>query len=89
MKLQASLAVEPRAGWQETIDRARSEIEDLLNDSPSLRTKVSGLVTKMLPKARRFIDKALTRHGETARVPLATITYDEEQVLSDWFPDQT
>ena len=89
MKLQASLAVEPRAGWQETIDRARSEIEDLLNDSPSLHTKVSGLVTKMLPKARRFIDKALTRHGETARVPLATITYDEEQVLSDWFPDQT
>ena len=43
----------------------------------------------MLPKARRLIDKALSRHGEAARVPLATITYDEDQVLSDWFPDQT
>jgi hypothetical protein len=89
MKLQASPAVDPRAGWQGTIDRARSEIEDLLSDSPSLRPKVSGLVEQMLPKARRLIDKALSRHGETARVPLATITYNEDQVLSDWFPDHT
>jgi hypothetical protein len=87
MKLQSSPATEPRLGWQETIDRARSEIEDLLNDSPRLRPKVSGLVAEMLPKARRFVDKALIRHGETARVPLATITYNEDQVVGDWFPD--
>jgi hypothetical protein len=43
----------------------------------------------MLPKTRRFLDKAPIRHGETARAPLATITYNEDQVVGHWFPDQT
>ena len=47
MKLQTSPATEPRPGRQETIDRARSEIEDLL------RPAVAGLIADMLPKARR------------------------------------
>jgi hypothetical protein len=37
MKLHASPASQPRAGWQETIDHARLEIEELLNANPSAR----------------------------------------------------
>ena len=36
-KLQISPATDPRAGWRETILRGRSEAEELLRDSPSLR----------------------------------------------------
>ena len=37
IKLQISPATDPRAGWRETILRGRSEAEELLRDSPSLR----------------------------------------------------
>jgi hypothetical protein len=37
MKLEASPASEPRAGWQETIAQQRGNIDRLLADSPSLR----------------------------------------------------
>jgi hypothetical protein len=87
MKLQASPATEPRAGWQDTVDRARAEIEDLLKDSPSLRPLVPSLIADVTPKARRFAGTALTRHGETPRTALATITYSEDQVSTEWYPD--
>ncbi len=87
IKLQASRTVEPRAGWQDTIDRARSEIESLLADSPSLRPGVASIIAGVLPKARRFAGTALTRHGEAPLVELQTLDYSEDQVLGEWFPD--
>jgi hypothetical protein len=36
-KLEASPATAPRAGWQETVLRARADIGDILDSSPSLR----------------------------------------------------
>jgi hypothetical protein len=87
MKLQASPAREPRAGWVDTIERARSEVEQLLTDSPSMRPLVEGLITDMTPKARRFTGKALALHGETPRVDLNVLAYTSEQVLGDWFPE--
>jgi hypothetical protein len=87
IKLQASPAMEPRAGWQDTIDRARSEIQSLLEDSPSLRPIVANIIARELPKARRFAGTVLTRHGEAPRVDLQTIAYSDDQVLGDWFPD--
>jgi hypothetical protein len=36
MKLDASPAGDPRAGWQETIAQQRGDIDRLLADSPSL-----------------------------------------------------
>ena len=87
IKLQASPAAEPRAGWQDTIDRARSEIESLLADSPSLRPAVASIIAGVLPKARRFAGTALTRHGEAPLVELQTLGYSEDQVLGEWFPD--
>jgi len=40
MKLEASPAREPRAGWQETIAQQRGDIERVLADSSSLRPTV-------------------------------------------------
>ncbi|HEX3399829.1 MAG TPA: DUF29 domain-containing protein [Acetobacteraceae bacterium] len=86
IKLQASPVTEPRAGWQATVERARIEIEQLLADSPSLRSLVTSLIGDGLPKARRLAATALALHGETPRVDLQALDYTEDQVLSDWLP---
>src|SRR5580700_4180310 len=46
LKLEASSAGQPRAGWRTTIDEARTEIEGLLEDSPSLRRETQALIKK-------------------------------------------
>jgi hypothetical protein len=52
-KLEDCSATAPRAGWQETVDRSRDEIETILHDSPSLRQAVSALVDEMTERGRR------------------------------------
>jgi len=87
IKLQASPASAPRTGWQATIKRARIEIESLLSDSPSLRRVVGELVARETPIGRRLAEVALTEHDETPRVDVHTLTYTEDEVLGEWFPD--
>jgi Domain of unknown function DUF29 len=41
LKLQASPATEPSRGWRDTIRRARQKVEDVLEESPSLRREVA------------------------------------------------
>jgi hypothetical protein len=65
MKLQAFPAAMPRAGWEDTVQNARSAIEDVLQSSPSLKRTVSEGIERQLPRARRMVARALTRHGET------------------------
>ena len=86
-KLEASPAIEPRAGWQDTEVRAPTEIEVLLEDSPSLRQKLDETLERELVRALRLAASALALHNETARVPLESIRYGAEQVLGLWFPD--
>ena len=86
LKLQISPATDPRAGWHETILRARSEAEELLEDSPSLRRAVGDIIARRLPRARRLAVAALDVHGEQPRVDPNAIGYTEAQVLGDWFP---
>ena len=87
IKLQASPATEPRTGWMMTIDRARVEIERLLEDSPSLRREVSAIVVREVTRARRSARKALELHREQPRVDIDSLTYSEDQVLRDWLPE--
>lgn len=87
IKLQASPAIEPRDGWQETIVRARGEIERLLEDSPSLRPAVDATIVRELPRARRLAAVALRRYAEHPRVDLQAVNYGGQQVLGDWFPE--
>ena len=88
MKLEASPAVEPRPGWEETIAQQRGEIERVLVDSPSLRPTVPAVIDKEMGNARRIIARALSGYGEQTRVDLQSLRYSADQVLGDWFPDQ-
>jgi hypothetical protein len=86
MKLQASPAELPRNDWMDSIDAQRREIERLLEDSPSLRGEVPGLIEGETPRARRAVLRTLVRYGEQPATDLGQLSYTEEQVLGDWFP---
>lgn len=88
IKLEASPATEPRAGWRATIRRARIEIDELLKDNPSLRRLLGRLVARELSVGRRLADTAFEQYGETPRVEPQALAYTKDQVLGDWFPEQ-
>lgn len=85
MKLDASPAPQPRNGWEETAARARDDIEVVLEDSPSLRREVPEIVGRQHRAARRAVARAFARWCDDASA-LDRLTYDEDQVLGDWFP---
>jgi hypothetical protein len=90
LKLETSPTAEPRAGWRATIDEARTEIEGLLEDSPSLRRETQALIKKQTRAAARLAADDLTHHGEPIEVVRARLEggeYTDEQVLGDWFPN--
>ncbi len=85
MKLEHSPASDPRTGWMETISRERLNIEDLLQDSPSLRGELGLMIEKLKPRVARLATVSLFGYGETVKeLPLPR--YTEEQVLGDWLP---
>ncbi len=55
LKLQASPATEPRRQWRETVRRARQDIERILDDSPSLRRELPGIIEKESRRVRALI----------------------------------
>jgi hypothetical protein len=88
MKLEHSPAVEPRRGWQETVGRERSELEELLTQSPSLRHEVMPALARRWPTARRHAVQSLA--GEVAPVALpTTCPYTADQILDpDFWPER-
>jgi uncharacterized protein DUF29 len=88
LKLEHSPAADPRRGWIETIARQRSEIEPLLNESPSLRRDVARIITEEAPRVARLTTRVLRLHGENVG-NLPAPNYSEEQVLGDWFPGES
>jgi len=85
-KLEHSRTAEPRAGWREEVGNARLEIEDLVEESPSLRRKLDP--GKAWRRVRRLTEDAFAREpGPPPDLP-ETCPYDlETQVLADrWFP---
>ncbi len=87
MKMQASTAVPPRAGWAGTIVRTRGDIETVLEDSPSLRRAVPEIIRREMPRAFRAVSVEFAVRGESPRVDPATLTFTEEQIVGDWLPD--
>ena len=85
-KLETSPATEPRIGWQETILRARADVEDILENSPSLRPSLGDVVERQHGRALRLVARSLVLHGETPRVPVEGMRYGVDQVLGDWLP---
>jgi hypothetical protein len=87
LKLEASPAVDPRAGWKETVLRIRAAIDQSLEASPSLRPAIDTMITRTLVQRRRLVTEVLALYDETPRVVLKTIAYSTEQVLGSWFPN--
>ena len=86
LKLQASPIGEPTRGWRDSVRRARTEIEDVLAESPSLRREVAAVIAKQTPRARAIVRANLEDHGEQPRIDLDAVSYTEQQVLGDWLP---
>jgi hypothetical protein len=76
-----------RRGWRATINRTRRDIRDLLKDSPSLRPLVAAIVADQAQRARKELADWLVEHDEPSQVDIASLTFTEDQVLGDWFPD--
>jgi uncharacterized protein DUF29 len=85
LKLEHSPATDPRRGWMETIARERSQIEPLLDESPSLRREIAGIIRQVSPGVARLTTQVLRLHGENVG-DLPSPEYKEEQVLGDWLP---
>jgi Domain of unknown function DUF29 len=85
LKLEHAPATDPRQGWMETIARERSEIELLLDESPSLRRDVAAIIAEASPKTARLTTRVLRLHGEDVG-HLTPPGYTEDQVLGDWLP---
>ena len=86
LKLQCSSALDPRPGWMDTIERERSAIERLLEDSPSLRSELAGMIAAEVPRAARLAARSLERHGEAEAAETTKLRapdYTVDQVLGD------
>ncbi len=91
LKLSFSPAEAPRRGWIETVGRARTEIEDVLGESPSLRPELPTFVASQMPKVTRLASDSLAEFGELTpdlRARLRTADFTPEQVLGTWLPDR-
>jgi cob(I)alamin adenosyltransferase len=86
IKLQASPAIERRSGWKETIDRARDDIDLLMQDSPSLRCFVVAMIDDGTRRSSRLVVRSLERFGEQPQVEIDSLAFTEDQVLGDWLP---
>ena len=92
LKLEVSPAAEPRAGWRATIREARSEIEGVLEDSPSLWREAQAMITKQVRAAAELAPDDLGQHGEPADAVwkrLGMGHYTVEQILGDWSPAES
>jgi hypothetical protein len=86
LKLDHSPAVDPRAGWVATIDRAREDLEDMLTDS--LRRDLERHLAVIQKRARRRAARSFLDYGEqeAARKVQAAALYALDDVLRDgWY----
>ncbi len=89
VKLQHSPATDPRRGWRQTISSARSEVADLLEESPSLKRQVDLLIEKVMEGAIAAAVSDMEHYGEITTFMSRIISrrvFSTEEVLGDWFP---
>ena len=88
LKLEHSPALEPRAGWCNSIIDARSDLRDDL--TPTLRRDLADGLADLYGQARRDTAQRLPLHdrAEAAAALPAACPYTLEQILdSDWLPE--
>ncbi len=89
LKLQHSAASGPRADWMETVGHARSEVEDIVRDSPSLRREVADVIARKSGQAVQIAAKSLVEHGEIAERAATRLSasYSVDEVIGNWWPE--
>lgn len=86
LKLQYSPAVEPRAGWQESVGKQRDDLE--LELTPSLKRHLESELEKIFQKARRRAADELARDRVTPDQLPSTCPYTLEQIIDPiWRPE--
>jgi len=97
VKLEQSRSPEPRPGWRASIRHQRAGIEDLLEDSPSLRGDLQAIIRVQTKRGAKDAIADLVDHGELpssgrehlrAKSDLDLLSYTEDQILGDWFPPE-
>lgn len=68
-KLAYSPADDPRGDWQVSVMNQRVEIEELLRDNPSLKSKIGEMFREAWPDARKMAIVELGAHGESPQIP--------------------
>lgn len=89
LKLLHSPAADPQRGWRETIRNARSELERVLDENPSLGREMENIVAKAIPRAARLVIGNLEDYGEltpAAAQALGDTRFTVDEIVSDWFP---
>ena len=95
IKLEHSPTRQPRENWRETIQNARIEVEVLLDDSPSLKPRLGGIIGSETPRGAKLAIGKLQRRGELssslvemlkAKSYLELFAYTEDQIVGDWLP---
>jgi Domain of unknown function DUF29 len=87
LKLEYSRALDPRAGWYDSILDARAELDDKL--SPSLRRDLDDQLQRLWTRSRTKAENALRRFGEpdTADLLPSDCPYALDDLLADdWYP---
>lgn len=84
IKLEASPATDPRAGWRVTVLEQRAGLRDVLRDSPSLTRTVAAVIAEEIEAAREIA--AISIAGEEPRIDPATLHFTVDQVLGPWLP---
>jgi hypothetical protein len=87
LKLEYSRALDPRAGWYDSILDARAELDDKL--SPSLRRDLDDRLQRLWTRSRTKAENALRRFGEPDAADLlpSDCPYALDDLLADdWYP---
>jgi hypothetical protein len=87
LKLEFSPADGPRAGWRDTVRRSRTEIRNLLKESPSLRGALPELIAEATDDAVDLAARSMADHGEPGADRIRGVRYTPDQILTDWWPD--
>jgi Domain of unknown function DUF29 len=91
LKLEYSIAKDPRQGWVDTVTQARREIELLLETSPSLSHELDNMIPSEMRRGAKSATYDLEKYGELTpalATRLGAAAYTPEQILGDWFPPE-
>lgn len=69
--------------WAASIESARIEIEDLLDLEPSLKPKVTGLLTELFSKAKRLAETEMGQKAEIVNLTETEVFNEGYEVRDD------